>query len=253
MSKRNIIIGIVVVLIVIFGIYFTKAKNSGAPTSTTDTVAQTPPPPTAVEPPPAVVTPPPVAQGECVRTYDSSKLTQAVDIKNKFVTLSVANYGDIKVQLFDQDAPKTVENFLKLTNAGFYNCLTFHRIAKGFVIQGGDPNGDGTGGVSAFGKEFADELNPNTPSYKAGYVKGVLAMANRGPNTNSSQFFILIGDATQILPHQYTIFGKVVAGESVTDAIGNADIIPNYAMNPQGTDGTPKTKIVITQAIISNK
>lgn len=191
----------------------------------------------------------PDAAGSCTRNFDENKLkTAKVDIANKFVTLSVKGFGDIKVQLYDKDAPKTVENFLRLVNAGYYDCLTFHRVAKGFVIQGGDPTGTGSGGDSAFGGKFADELNANTPSYKAGYVKGVLAMANAGPNTNTSQFFILIGDATKMLPHSYTIFGKVTSGESVTDKIGQVEIVPQ--MGP--TDGAPKTPVVITKATISN-
>jgi cyclophilin family peptidyl-prolyl cis-trans isomerase len=188
-----------------------------------------------------------VTNGPCTRTVNNKLMTESIDIKNKLVTLSVEGYGDIKVELYDQDAPKTVENFLRLTKSGYYDCLTFHRIAKNFVIQGGDPTGTGSGGESAFGGEFADELNPNTPSGKAGYQKGVLAMANRGPNTNTSQFFIMLGDVQ--LPYNYTIFGKVVSGMEVVDKIGQAPITPQ--MGP--TDGTPVTKITITKATISDK
>lgn len=187
------------------------------------------------------------ASQACTRNVDQKAMQDSIDIKNKFVTLSVENFGDIKVQLYDQDAPKTVENFLRLTKSGYYDCLTFHRIAKGFVIQGGDPTGTGSGGESAFGGDFADELNPNTPSYKAGYQKGVLAMANRGPNTNSSQFFIMLADNQ--LPHNYTIFGKVVAGQDIVDKIGGVPITPQ--MGP--TDGAPVNKITITKATISDK
>lgn len=184
----------------------------------------------------------------CTRNFDANKLATAqVDIAGKYVTLKVKGFGDIKVQLYDKDAPKTVENFLRLVNAGYYDCLTFHRVAKGFVIQGGDPTGTGSGGDSAFGGEFADELNPDTASYKAGYVKGVLAMANRGPNTNTSQFFIMIGDVS--LPHAYTIFGKVTTGLNVVDKIGAVDITPQ--LGP--TDGAPKTPVVIEKATISSK
>jgi cyclophilin family peptidyl-prolyl cis-trans isomerase len=105
---------------------------------------------------------------------------------------------------------------------GFYNRLTFHRVIKGFMIQGGDPNGTGTGGP---GYQFADELNPNTASYKAGYKKGVVAMANAGPNTNGSQFFIMTADYP--LPNLYTIFGKVVSGQDVVDTIANVKTGPN--------------------------
>lgn len=185
--------------------------------------------------------------GPCTRTVNNKVMQDKIDIKNKFVTLSVEGYGDIKVELYDEDAPKTVENFLRLTASGYYDCLTFHRIAKGFVVQGGDPTGTGSGGDSAFGGEFEDELDPNTSSAKAGYKKGVLAMANRGPNTNTSQFFIMLAD--NALPHNYTIFGKVIAGQDVVDKIGAAPINPQ--MGP--TDGAPVSKITITKATISDK
>lgn len=183
----------------------------------------------------------------CTRNVNTQAMQDKIDITNKFVTLTVRGYGDIKVQLYDKDAPKTVENFLRLTHSGYYDCLTFHRIAQNFVIQGGDPTGTGSGGESAFGGEFADELNPNTPSGKAGYQKGVLAMANRGPNTNTSQFFIMLDNVD--LPYNYTIFGKVVAGQDIVDKIGKVEIIPQ--LGP--TDGAPKDKIVIEKAVISDK
>jgi cyclophilin family peptidyl-prolyl cis-trans isomerase len=130
--------------------------------------------------------------------------------------------GDIVLQLYPQDAPKTVANFATLAKRGYYNNLTFHRVEPGFVIQGGDPNGDGTGGTSIYGPTFADELNPNTPSYKAGYLEGVLAMANRGPDTNGSQFFIMLAD-NPTLPKNYTIFGKVTTGMNVVKSIKIGD------------------------------
>ena len=130
--------------------------------------------------------------------------------------------GDIVMQLYPEDAPKTVVNFATLAKAGYYNGLTFHRVEPGFVIQGGDPNGNGTGGVSIYGPTFGDELNATTSSYKAGYLEGVVAMANRGPNTNGSQFFIMLADNTS-LPHNYTIFGKVTQGMDVVKQIQVGD------------------------------
>jgi cyclophilin family peptidyl-prolyl cis-trans isomerase len=126
--------------------------------------------------------------------------------------------GNIVLQLYPQDAPKTVQNFATLAKTGYYNGLTFHRVEPGFVIQGGDPNGNGTGGTSIYGATFEDELNPSTQSYKDGYKEGVLAMANRGPNTNGSQFFIMLAD-NQSLPKNYTIFGKVTSGMDVVKQI----------------------------------
>lgn len=164
------------------------------------------------------------------------------ETSNKIVTLTVQNFGDIKLELYEKDAPKAVENFLTLAGKGYYNGVTFHRIIKGFMIQGGDPTGTGAGGESAWGSDFIDELNPGTPSFKAGYAKGVLAMANRGPNTNGSQFFILLEDYP--LPHNYTIFGKVVSGQEVVDKIGSVATDPG---------DRPLEKVVITKAIVSDK
>jgi cyclophilin family peptidyl-prolyl cis-trans isomerase len=132
--------------------------------------------------------------------------------------------GDIILDLYPTDAPKTVTNFATWAKNGYYDCLTFHRVEDGFVIQGGDPNGNGTGGTSVYGPEFEDELNPTTPSYQAGYKEGVLAMANRGPNTNGSQFFIMLAD-NETLPKNYTIFGKVRSGMDVVKQVEVGDII----------------------------
>jgi cyclophilin family peptidyl-prolyl cis-trans isomerase len=182
----------------------------------------------------------PSSDAACQRDFNENTLkTAKVDIKNRQVEIDVKNFGKITVELYDQDAPKTVENFLRLANAGYYNCVTFHRVAKGFVIQGGDPTGTGSGGDSAFGGKFADELNAETPSYKAGYQKGVLAMANAGPDTNTSQFFIMLGDVP--LQHSYTIFGKVVSGLDAVDKIGQVEIQP--VMGPD--DGSPKVPVVM--------
>lgn len=135
--------------------------------------------------------------------------------KNKMNTITIeTNKGNIVFETYDADAPKTVENFITLAKKGFYDGLIFHRVIKDFMIQGGDPIGNGTGGP---GYKFADELNPNTESYKAGYMRGVVAMANSGPNTNGSQFFIMHKDTP--LPKNYSIFGKVISGMEVVDAI----------------------------------
>lgn len=159
----------------------------------------------------------PVADGNQTASSILSNKTpdQSPDKQTHMVTIET-NYGTIVFETYDGDAPNTVKNFITLADKGFYNGLTFHRVIKGFMIQGGDPNGNGTGGP---GYQFADELNPNTASYKAGYVKGVVAMANAGPNTNGSQFFIMAQDYP--LPNNYTIFGKVVSGQDVVDKIDN--------------------------------
>jgi cyclophilin family peptidyl-prolyl cis-trans isomerase len=120
------------------------------------------------------------------------------------------NHGPIVVELFEGEAPKTVENFLKLSRDGYYDGLTFHRIIPDFMIQGGCPQGTGTGGP---GYEFEDEFNEHKVE------RGALAMANRGPNTNGSQFFIVTTEAAPWLDGKHTVFGKVGAGVEAVQAI----------------------------------
>src|ERR1700748_2060678 len=121
------------------------------------------------------------------------------------------NAGPITVEFFDEDAPKTVENFRKLASDGFYDGIIFHRVIPDFMIQGGDPDGIGTGGP---GYTFEDEINQHK------VVKGALAMANAGPNTNGSQFFIVTTEAAPWLDGKHTVFGEVRDGHDVVDKIG---------------------------------
>jgi cyclophilin family peptidyl-prolyl cis-trans isomerase len=121
--------------------------------------------------------------------------------------------GAVSVELFDEDAPKTVENFTKLAGEGFYDGITFHRVIPDFMVQGGCPRGDGTGGP---GYEFEDEENEHR------VVRGALAMANRGPNTNGSQFFIVTTEAAPWLDGKHTVFGRVTGGMDVVDAMSEA-------------------------------
>jgi peptidyl-prolyl cis-trans isomerase B (cyclophilin B) len=122
--------------------------------------------------------------------------------------------GSLDIELFDDDAPKTVENFKKLAADGFYDNVIFHRVIPDFMIQGGDPTGTGTGGP---GYKFEDEFNDHKVE------RGALAMANAGPNTNGSQFFIVTADATPWLDGKHTVFGKVTNGMDIVDAISNAE------------------------------
>src|SRR3954451_21445103 len=124
------------------------------------------------------------------------------------------NHGDITLELFDEEAPKTVENFKKLVGDNFYNGVIFHRVIKDFMIQGGDPTGTGTGGP---GYTFEDEFN------KHKVVRGALAMANAGPNTNGRQFFIVTAESTPWLDGKHTVFGRVTAGMEAVDAIEGVD------------------------------
>jgi cyclophilin family peptidyl-prolyl cis-trans isomerase/endonuclease YncB( thermonuclease family) len=163
----------------------------------------------------------------------------------RMVATIVTDLGTLKVELFPEDAPKTVENFKLLANKGFYDSLIFHRIIKGFMIQGGDPKGTGMGGESAFGGDFEDEINPKSPLYtEMGYVPGVMAMANKGPNTNGSQFFIMHGRVP--LPPRYTIFGRVIKGLEVVNQIaavptgpGDRPVKPVHILSAKVTEEKP--------------
>jgi cyclophilin family peptidyl-prolyl cis-trans isomerase len=124
------------------------------------------------------------------------------------------NKGTISLDLFDEDAPKTVANFKKLAGEGFYDGLIFHRVIKDFMIQGGCPQGTGTGGP---GYTFEDEFNDHK------IVRGALAMANAGPNTNGSQFFLVTTEAAPWLDGKHTVFGQVTEGMDVVDAIEGTD------------------------------
>lgn len=137
------------------------------------------------------------------------------EIKNRMHEITLkTNFGDITFETFDKDAPRTVENFITLAQKNFYDNLTFHRVINAFMIQGGDPNGNGTGGP---GYTFDDELNADSESARQGYQRGIVAMANAGPNTNGSQFFIMHQAVS--LPYNYTIFGMVTRGIEAVDAI----------------------------------
>jgi peptidyl-prolyl cis-trans isomerase B (cyclophilin B) len=124
------------------------------------------------------------------------------------------NHGPIELELYDEDAPKTVENFRKLAGDGFYDGVIFHRVIKDFMIQGGDPTGTGTGGP---GYTFEDEFNQHK------VVRGALAMANAGPNTNGSQFFIVTTDGAPWLDGKHTVFGHVTSGMDAVDSIETTD------------------------------
>jgi cyclophilin family peptidyl-prolyl cis-trans isomerase len=141
-----------------------------------------------------------------------------VDKKDSKKTVAVikTNMGNIELELFSKEAPKTVENFVTLAKKGYYKGIIFHRVIKGFMIQGGDPTGTGRGGESAWGSKFNDEIVPSLVFDK----EGILAMANSGPNTNGSQFFITLAPQPH-LNGGYSIFGKVVKGMDVVKAIGN--------------------------------
>jgi len=131
------------------------------------------------------------------------------------------NKGTIKFELLEQDAPKTTENFRLLADKNYYDGVIFHRVIRNFMIQGGDPLGEGYGGESAWGGKFDDEIDRSSPLYQGVYEKGTVAMANAGPNTNGSQFFIMHIDYP--LPPSYTKFGRVIDGQNVIDTIAEVE------------------------------
>ncbi len=175
-------------------------------------------------------------------------LSENTIIKNTMHVITLeTNFGTIQFETYDADAPKASNNFITLAQKGFYNGLTFHRVIDGFMIQGGDPEcnpskNSGRCGAGGPGYTFEDELNPATLSYKNGYKKGVVAMANAGPNTNGSQFFIMLADYP--LPNNYTIFGKVVVGQEVVDKIGKTTT---------GANDKPTSPVVIKKASVVQK
>ncbi len=143
--------------------------------------------------------------------------------------------GNIKFELLENETPKTAENFRLLAERGYYNGTIFHRVISGFMIQGGDPNGDGTGGQTATGQPLPNEINRSSPTYQGGYRRGLVAMANKGiPETGSSQFFIM--HQTYPLQPNYTIFGRVIEGMDVVDKIAAA---PNTGPSNQNRPVTP--------------
>ena len=152
--------------------------------------------------------------------------------------------GSIQLEFLEADQPKAVENFRLLAEHGYYEGVTFHRIVKGFMIQGGDPTGTGAGGESAWGGSFPDEINRQSPLYQAGYKRGLVAMANAGPNTNGSQFFIMHMDYE--LPPDYVIFARVTSGMSTVDAIAETPT----TVGDGGEPSKPVTPPVIKKVTI---
>jgi cyclophilin family peptidyl-prolyl cis-trans isomerase len=145
------------------------------------------------------------------KQYDSAP-DLTVDLSTKYTAKVQTNHGDITLELLPERSPQTVNNFVFLAREGFYDGVIFHRVIKDFMIQGGDPTGTGTGGP---GYKFRDELEGDGT-----YSRGTVAMANSGPNTNGSQFFIMHKDVG--LPHSYTIFGRVTDGIEAVDAIAES-------------------------------
>ncbi len=165
-----------------------------------------------------------------------TKPSMQIDATKKYSAVLHTSAGDITIEFNAKATPITVNNFVSLARSGFYNNTIFHRIIKGFMIQGGDPVGNGTGGP---GYRFDDE------PFTGEYTRGTVAMANAGPNTNGSQFFIMHAD--QPLPKNYVIFGHVTSGMNVVDAIASA------AVQPYGEGSTPVSPVTVTSVDVSEK
>jgi cyclophilin family peptidyl-prolyl cis-trans isomerase len=221
-----IIIGVVIILIVAgyFGFqYFTKSNDTSAKPPTTSSSNQ-----------------PQSSTKDSNSLQWSNPPPMSINQNKEYLATIKTNYGDISVRLFPKEAPLTVNNFVFLANQGFYDNLKFHRIMKDFVIQTGDPRGNGTGGP---GYKFADE------KITRDYVKGTLAMANSGPNTNGSQFFITLADLKTVLPKNYTIFGEVIGGQDVVQKIGSVAVKASLT----GENSVPTVDVVMTGVTITEK
>jgi peptidylprolyl isomerase len=165
-----------------------------------------------------------------------TSLGNAQNERNRTVVVLETNQGNIEVQLFNEITPKTVENFVGLINKKYYDGIIFHRVIDGFMIQGGDPTGTGRGGESLWGDKFEDEISPEIKFTR----KGLLAMANAGPNTNGSQFFITVAP-TPWLNMNHTIFGEVINGYDVVESISKVEV---------GSGDRPKQEQKIIRAYI---
>jgi cyclophilin family peptidyl-prolyl cis-trans isomerase len=188
----------------------TPAPSAPRTTDASQLTVPTTPAPAPAPAPTSNPTPKPIAME---KTWSFPGILPENQIKDRQIRMQTSK-GEIVFELFEDEAPKTVSNFVYLTKGGYYDNLTFHRRVEGFVIQGGDPSGNGTGGP---GYRFEDE------PVKRAYDRGIVAMANAGPDTNGSQFFIMLADTP--LPPAYTIFGKVTKGMDVVDAIKVGDVM----------------------------
>jgi cyclophilin family peptidyl-prolyl cis-trans isomerase len=160
-----------------------------------------------------------------------------IDPAKNYTATITTNKGSFKVEFYPDEAPKTVNNFICLAKAGYYDNSPFHRIIAGFVIQGGDPTGTGRGGP---GYRFEDE------KFNRNYELGSLAMANAGPNTNGSQFFILTGQNGTALPKNYTLFGKVIEGMDVVNTIANTPV----KVSPSGEKSSPIDPVIFESVTV---
>ena len=210
------------------------ACNQAATPATKSQAEQAPPKPVdakPADPKPAAASPAAAGAKPATKTYPSPP-QMSIDQNKKYTALIKTSLGDMTAELYPKDAPNTVNNFVFLSREGFYNGVIFHRIIKEFMVQTGDPRGNGTGDA---GYKFNDELSgPQT------YAKGTLAMANAGPNTQGSQFFICHGQRAETLPKRYSIFGKVTDGLDVLDKIAGVQVRNSPSGEPSQPVEPPK-------------
>ncbi len=207
---------IVFIIIAILGIYFLRQNSQSKPNSKT-------------------------TENNSMKNKDADiKPTQSlqIDKSKKYTAILHTEKGDITITLTADKTPVTVNNFVTLARKGFYDNTIFHRVIKGFMIQGGDPKGDGTGGP---GYQFDDE------KFEGEYTRGIVAMANAGPNTNGSQFFIMHQDYS--LPKNYVIFGKVTKGLETVDTIAQSPT----KENPMGENSSPQTPVKIISVDVTEE
>lgn len=209
------VIGAAILMAVLFGgLYFTSTQNKPASEKDTSSEVKT--------------------SMENISSESARKLippTGNLDTKKSYSAVLKTTEGEITIEFKAKQTPKTVENFINLAKKDFYNNTIFHRVIKGFMIQGGDPQGSGSGGP---GYRFEDE------DFEGEYTKGTVAMANAGPDTNGSQFFIMHAEAA--LPKNYVIFGKVTKGLEVVDRIASAPV----SMSESGENSKPVSPVKIT-------
>lgn len=231
------ILGRILILLTVVCAFSACRKTETAETKSPAATSVAPAPAPAATPPPA-----PAAKSPAAATAPAAPAAPAATAAKH--ALIETDKGTIEIELLSAEAPKAAENFRLLAERGYYNGVTFHRIVKGFMLQGGDPKGDGTGGESAWGGTFADEIQRTSPLYRGGYKRGLVAMANAGPNTNSSQFFIMHQDYP--LPPGYTIFGRVIKGMEVVDALAETPTGPS----PRGEMSRPLSPVVMRKVTL---
>jgi cyclophilin family peptidyl-prolyl cis-trans isomerase len=237
MKKAGQLLLFVLLFVAILALSACGSSSESTPTPSPSPTYSPTPTKTPTAQPTSTVTPSPTQGGKTMQWSSAPKMS--IDQNKQYTVTMKTNFGDIVIQLFPKDAPLAVNNFVFLARQGYYDGVKFHRVVKNFMIQSGDPTGTGMGNP---GYKFADE------KVTRDYVAGTLAMANSGPNTNGSQFFIMLDDVTT-LPKKYTIFGIVTSGFDVVQNIGNVSV----KMGTSGEVSSPTVDVHIDSVTIEEK